>query len=252
MRVFAVSDIHIDYSENKHWMLNLSNIDYQQDILILGGDVSDKLSLLELCFSELARKFKKVLFVHGNHELWVSREKSFDSMQKFHKVCEIALDNEIVLEPFTEDELSIVPLQSWYDFSFAKPSEQLLKVWGDFHSCRWPNEISCEVITAYFLDRNRPCLDIKNKTLITFSHFLPRIDLMPEYIPERFRYIYPVLGTNLLEEQVRLLNPDIHVYGHSHVNRKVLLDGIQYINNAFAYPSEKVISNKNLYCIYER
>ena len=75
---------------------------------------------------------------------------------------------------------------------------------------------------------------------------------MPSYIPRSLRYIYPVLGSNLLEKQVRILNPDMHIYGHSHVNRNVTVDGIQYINNAYGYPSEERIASKALLCIYEQ
>ena len=75
---------------------------------------------------------------------------------------------------------------------------------------------------------------------------------MPERIPEHKRRVYPVLGSEMLGEQVRELNPDIHVYGHSHVNRSVNLDGILYVNNAFACPQEARISRKNLHCVYEQ
>ena len=43
----------------------------------------------------------------------------------------------------------------------------------------------------------------------------------------------------------------IHVYGHSDVNQDIELDGIRYVNNAFAYPSESQISRKQIKFIYE-
>ena len=42
MRVFALSDIHVDYLENLNWILQLSADEYQQDILVLAGDVSHR------------------------------------------------------------------------------------------------------------------------------------------------------------------------------------------------------------------
>ena len=113
MRVFALSDIHIDYHENEQWLSRLSSMDYQEDILILAGDVTDNL------LSSL-------------------------------------------------------------------------------------------------------------------------------------RYLFPVLGSVLIEEQIRQLKPQIHVYGHSHVNCQMDIKGIKYINNAFGYPYEQRITNKELLCIYER
>lgn len=251
MRVFAISDIHVDYSENLEWLTQLSSVDYRQDILILAGDVTDNLLILEQCFAELSDKFFKVLFVPGNHDLWVTRDKTKNSIEKFQLVRNAALANDITMDPYHIDGLSIVPLLSWYDFSFGEPCSQLLKTWTDFRACRWPDEMQPAQITSYFMDKNEESLQVSNHTVISFSHFLPRIDLMPMYIPKIYRYIYPALGCVTLEQQIRKLVPDIHIYGHSHVNRNVTLEGIKYINNAFAYPSEKTISNKRLLCIYE-
>lgn len=74
MRIFALSDLHIDYDLNKQWIAQLSTDDYRDDVLILAGDVSDSLLLLEWCLKTLASRFKKVLYVPGNHDLWVIRD----------------------------------------------------------------------------------------------------------------------------------------------------------------------------------
>ena len=73
---------------------------------------------------------------------------------------------------------------------------------------------------------------------------------MPSRIPEHKRHVYPVLGSELLGEQVDQLQPDIHVYGHSHVNQSRRINGTLYINNAFGYPTEAHIARKQLRCIY--
>ena len=253
VRVFAISDIHVDYQENREWLSGLSSVDYLEDILILAGDLTDDLQLLEQCFHELSTKFLKALFVPGNHELWVARGKTsaLTSIEKYQLVCKVAEANGISMEPFELDSLSIVPLLGWYDFSFGTPCEKLLGGWMDFHACVWPDHLQAPDITRYFLEKNRAYLQTTNRTLISFSHFLPRIDLMPFYIPQSYRYLYPALGSVLLEEQVRILKPGIHVYGHSHVNRYVDVDGIQYINNAFGCPFENKIAVKELLCIYQ-
>src|SRR5215831_14508430 len=87
MRIFAVSDIHIDYDENARWVANLSISEYQDDLLILAGDVTDTRQLLDWCLCTLVKRFRKVLFVPGNHDLWVIREEpTKDSLQKFNDV----------------------------------------------------------------------------------------------------------------------------------------------------------------------
>jgi predicted phosphodiesterase len=63
--------------------------------------------------------------------------------------------------------------------------------------------------------------------------------------------LYPVLGSTLLGQQIKEISPDIHVYGHSHLNRRVLIDGVTYINNALGYPSERKVTAKCLLCIHD-
>lgn len=250
MRIFALSDIHIDYAINKRWVANLSSSDYKDDVLILSGDVSDSLYLLEWCFRYLSQRFAKVLYVPGNHELWVFRDKDYrTSIDKFHQVRRIMEACDVSMGAFHSNRLSIIPLLGWYDYSFGEPTNDLLDSWMDYRACIWPNHFSVREITDYFLNRN--VLDVRNDMVISFSHFLPRIDLMPSGVPKKHRILYPVLGSSKLESQIRRLKPKIHVYGHSHVNRNVTFDGVSYINNAFGYPQESSIAAKHLMCIYE-
>ena len=250
MRVFALSDLHADHASNFEWLGNLSAWDYREDVLILAGDITDSLQRLDECFRLLVARFARVLFVPGNHELWVVRDKGMrDSFEKFESVGAHARECGVSMQPFTAGDVSIVPLLGWYDFSFQPPSEELLERWSDFRACRW--NVSDAAVTAHFLKMNEPALELKNRTLISFSHFLPRIDLMPPQIPPRQRLVYPVLGTHALERQIRHLGSSIHVYGHSHVNRRVQKDGVLYVNNAFGYPHERHITGKRLLCIHE-
>jgi predicted phosphodiesterase len=252
MRVFALSDIHIDYEANAKWIANLSIAEYQDDVLILAGDVTDTLRLLEWCLSALAKRFKKVLFTPGNHDLWVIREdREMNSLQKFDDVCLVVESSGASMQAFRERGVAIIPLLAWYDYSFGEPSERLRAMWMDYRACRWPSGYNEEDVAAHFAAFNDKQVSMAGDKVITYSHFLPRIDLMPEFIPRAHKLLYPVLGSTRLERQLRRLNSSIHVYGHSHVNRRVKIDGISYINNAFGNPNETWITSKSLVCIYE-
>lgn len=252
MRVFALSDVHVDYDVNARWIAGLSSADYQDDVLILAGDVTNMLSRLDWCLSSLARRFGQVLFVPGNHELWVIREdRGKDSLQKFSDVCRVVESSGASMRPFRARGVAIVPLLGWYDYSFGEPSEELRSIWMDYHACRWPDGLSDEGVAAHFSALNDGQRAETGETVITYSHFVPRIDLMPGSIPQSYRMLYPILGSVRLEAQLRRLSPPIHVYGHSHVNRCVQLDGVTYINNAFGYPNETRIAAKRLVSIHE-
>jgi len=253
LKILAISDIHIDFQENLRYFDNLSLYDYQNDILILAGDVTDIIPLFEKTLKSLRKRFLEVIFIPGNHDLWVQRCQVANSMEKLQLIQAIASDCGILMKPLDLPSLSIIPLFGWYDYSFERPSPELFQIWADFIACRWPENYDERRITEHFISVNEPfiTLNTANKFIISFSHFLPRIDVMPYYIPRDKRCLYPVLGTNLIEKQIRRLGSNIHVYGHSHVNNRVIKDDTLYINNAFGYPYETIIAAKELRCIYE-
>jgi Icc-related predicted phosphoesterase len=251
MRVFTVSDIHIDYAENLKWLLNISRSDYINDILILGGDVSHRENYLNICFHELTERFRIVLFTPGNHDLWVFGESQQSSIDKFQTVCALADQHGVLIKPYYGDQLSIIPLLGWYDYSFGLPSEELQAVWMDFAACRWPVGYDNPAITAFFVKQNEKYIETTNDTVISFSHFVPRIDVIPQYSLIKYGHLRPVLGSILIEQQIRRIVPNIHIYGHSHCTQNIVIDGVTYINNAFGYPRERNISRKSLLCVHE-
>jgi predicted phosphodiesterase len=252
MRFFALSDIHVDYPENMQWVKDIDAKYYQQDILILAGDVTDDLGLLSWVFDSLKAKFSDVLFVPGNHELWLREEDVDCSLEKFTVIERLCLSHGIKTDVTHYDQVSVVPLYSWYDYSFGEPDRHLLRGWRDFRACRWPAALGdMAAVSNHFLSLNGPRLQTANETVISFSHFLPRIDVMPAQIPNKRRVVYPVLGSTALGDQIATLAPDIHIYGHSHVNRSIKLGATRFVNNAFAYPAEERIARKQMHCVLD-
>jgi predicted phosphodiesterase len=253
LKVFTISDIHVDFEENFRWFNDLSCVEYVNDLLILAGDVTNVIPLFEKTLKNLRNRFSEVLYIPGNHDLWVRRSNIKDSLEKLQLVKTIVADCGIRMEPFHLSFLSIIPLFGWYDYSFGQPSREMFESWNDYLACKWPENYDENSITQYFIAMNEPFMTKSSTTrfIISFSHFLPRIDIMPSYIPCDKRRLYPVLGTTILEKQIRTLGSNIHVYGHSHVNNRVMKDNTLYINNAFGYPYETRITAKELKCIFE-
>ncbi|MEJ2612344.1 MAG: metallophosphoesterase [Candidatus Thiodiazotropha sp.] len=248
MRIFTVSDIHTNYQENNRWVNSLSNFDFTDDCLLLAGDISDSVECIDRCFLQLTKKFRKLFYVPGNHELWVHNNAQENSVERFQKLLDLAQEYGVITQQKSFGTTTIIPLFSWYDLKFGALKDTLRNRWMDFSNCKWPEGLdnNPEAQNSYFLQKNKIEHIPSSRHVITFSHFLPRIDVMPNYIPHRFRDIYPVLGSPLLDQQIRSLQSKIHIYGHSHVNHKTVIDGIQYINNAFGYPSEARITAKSL------
>lgn len=74
-RVFMISDLHADYSENMTWMKDLSTMRHKKDVLLVAGDVAETYHNFVLTMSLLTDKFEYVFYVPGNHDLWCRREE---------------------------------------------------------------------------------------------------------------------------------------------------------------------------------
>ncbi|MET0497704.1 MAG: metallophosphoesterase, partial [Steroidobacteraceae bacterium] len=156
MKIFALSDIHVDYEPNAKWVSELSTFDYRDDVLILAGDVSDSLERLRWCPAAFARCFKRVAFVPGNHDLWVRRDACGNtSLQKLDEVRVVADSLDVDMKPFHLGDVRIVPLLGWYDYSFGMPGDELKAIWMDYHACRWPSGLDVREICRHLCAQNR-------------------------------------------------------------------------------------------------
>lgn len=66
MRIFAISDVHTDYTQNLEWIKALSNSNYKNDVIIVAGDISQQINLIKSTLTMLKSKFKYVFYCTGN------------------------------------------------------------------------------------------------------------------------------------------------------------------------------------------
>jgi len=263
MRIFALSDLHVDYEENLRWVENLSQQDYVHDILILAGDVSHDQDLFIRALEALRSRFYRIFFVPGNHDLWLRSTDTGDSLTKHHELLGLCQRLEIQTAPENVDSITIVPLQAWYVEPEEDPQESLfvpkhgedpsLSRWVDRRAIRWPELNGHTTPASYFLAQNNPP-SLQNhsaRIIISFSHFVPRTELIFPTVEElqalgiplvdpqpRFNFSR-VAGCRGLERQIRTLGSTVHVYGHQHRNRRRHIDGITYVSHCLGYPRER-------------
>lgn len=70
MKLWAVSDLHLRHEANRQALRDLAP--HPEDWLILGGDVGEGVEQLELALDVLSRRFARIVWVPGNHDLWSS------------------------------------------------------------------------------------------------------------------------------------------------------------------------------------
>ena len=244
MRVFATSDLHTDYKENFRWLQELSDIAYRNDALIVAGDISDRLEVIRETLRLLRGKFRHVFFTPGNHELWV-RGADIHSVEKLQRVLDLCDEIDVIIRPFRLEDLWVVPLFSWYDGVFQpeiiEDRTAARYSWADFHLCKWPTEITS--LPDYFLRMNEPHIKTYDAPVITFSHFLPRPDLLPprEYL--RISWLPSVSICAALDTQIRGLSSTIHVCGHTHISFDRIVDDVRYVQSPVRYPKERTSSS---------
>eukprot|EP00038_Savillea_parva_P014707 m.11861 g.11861 ORF g.11861 m.11861 type:complete len:312 (-) comp2884_c0_seq1:382-1317(-) len=160
----------------------------------------------------------------------------------------------------------VCPLLSWYERTTdpAHPpegyKEEHLQGWMDFWKCNWDgvdgrgNTLGKSVsdklaeahaVTAYMLHQNEERLARLSALrasqplpIVTFSHFVPRRDLMPSVQRLKFKELLDVAVCEHLDEQVREAGADVHVFGHTHIPCNRLVDGVRYIQQPLGYPGE--------------
>ncbi|EKX30956.1 hypothetical protein GUITHDRAFT_46771, partial [Guillardia theta CCMP2712] len=251
VKLFVLSDVHVDYNPNMQWLEGLRS--HKEDgcvsILILAGDVASNLEKLERCFTTLREKFDEVVYIPGNHEFWINQghesRSLVNSLDKLEQILEVCRQQGVRANPCLvslegpdsrgdrrRSDLLLLPLFSWYHASWDKEPElppsayESIKIkglpafeerWADFRYCKWP-EVPDQGLADMFAKLNEPWVEmfatVKSKResikVITLSHFVPRQELVPE---KRFLItseLPKVVGSDLIERQLRQVKSDLH------------------------------------------
>jgi hypothetical protein len=117
---------------------------------------------------------------------------------------------------------------------------------------RWPFFGGNSTAADYFLSLNDVSENCAARAMvISFSHFLPRPDLMfwteAEFAATGLKPVDPqprfnfsrVAGCRELDQQIRTLGASIHVYGHQHRNRDRTIEHVRYVSHCLGYPRER-------------
>jgi predicted phosphodiesterase len=230
MRIWAVSDLHADFRDNRRLLERISVAEHRGDALIVAGDVGDAISLVSDVLGGLRERFAEVFFVPGNHELWV-RNDPRDSVEKFHAVLAACAGAGVRTAPARVGGAWIVPLFSWYDPAFdvrGEADHASLEAWSDRYFCRWREGISP---VDHFLALNEPHLRRYDAPVVSFSHFVPRTELLPPVRWLRFKGLPLVAGSVAIDAQVRRIGAAVHVYGHTHIPDDRVIGGVRYVQN---------------------
>lgn len=262
VRLRCISDVHVDEPENRRWVEGLP--ERQEDILLVAGDISHELELVRAALRGFKRKYAEVFCVPGNHDLWLAQKEPGgirDSLDKLHAFLALCADEGVHTQPRCvgmgadgRGGICVVPLLSWHHQGFD--TEPDITCWEgipsaeqcmtDYRRGRWPaplrqNDDSVARAIDELNDRNEGLpaeAAAKGLPIVSFSHFLPRLELSPE---KRFLFLpclNKAVGSRFLGERVQRLGSALHVFGHTHFGWDATVAGTRYIQAALGYPHE--------------
>eukprot|EP00811_Abedinium_folium_P033389 NODE_6356_length_1679_cov_9.160438.p2 GENE.NODE_6356_length_1679_cov_9.160438~~NODE_6356_length_1679_cov_9.160438.p2 ORF type:complete len:359 (+),score=83.98 NODE_6356_length_1679_cov_9.160438:349-1425(+) len=234
-RIFALSDVHFDHRDNENWAHSLDDLAFQEDVIILAGNLADSRGAIVRALTTFKQKFRRVFWVPGNHEMWLHPSETSlfpDSITKllalFRNCDEIGID---IFPAAVGTGLFIVPLLSWYtpEFDmydpFAAPNSTV-----DQH-CEWPVERTTQVC-RYMMRLNQAHLrHLYHGTVISFSHFLPRTELVRPNHP-----LIKTMGCEEIDDQIRAVGSQLHFFGHISKRATQGVKGVQYVNQYHGLP----------------
>jgi predicted phosphodiesterase len=262
LKVFIISDLHTDYKANLEWVSSLRKrlgVNGEENVVVVGGDVSSNLATLRSTLARLKDAFDDVVFVPGNHDVW-THDCSVKKLLQVLGVCE---ELGVYTRPVVFcNELCIFPMQSWYSSSWDKEPDlpddlqhrngDFVRRWADFRKCKWQGVCSQEefvtvssnstTLSDWMASLNEGFIraweedEDRAPRILTLSHFLPRQELCPE----KWALVEPnlpkVVGSDALERQLRQLrsaassSAHVHCFGHTHIPYDLDLDGIRYVS----------------------
>eukprot|EP00931_Biecheleriopsis_adriatica_P106945 TRINITY_DN812_c0_g1_i6.p1 TRINITY_DN812_c0_g1~~TRINITY_DN812_c0_g1_i6.p1 ORF type:complete len:1229 (-),score=264.06 TRINITY_DN812_c0_g1_i6:40-3726(-) len=238
-RVWAVSDLHFDNKSNEEWCHGIDDVQFQDDVLIVAGNLADTLHTAIRALKVLRAKFRRVFFTPGNNDLSLNasevRTARFpDSMAKL--LALLAACDELDVDVFPAaicQDVCVLPLFSWYNSEFDKKSRPDPNH-GHDANCVWPLDSQSQ-LWKWMLKLNEEHLRMPSRSVVlSFSHFLPLAALPFDSTGKKAQ----AMGCEEIEDQLRLARSAAHVYGHSTVRTSQVHGGVMFINQALGIESE--------------
>ena len=129
-RLLAISDLHVGYPENRAYADALAPAD-PADWLIVAGDVGEVFGDVGFVLASLTRRFAKVIWTPGNHELWTlpSDPVALRGVARYAalvKTCQrfgvLTPEDDFPVWDGPGGPVTVAPLFTLYDYSFRPDS----------------------------------------------------------------------------------------------------------------------------------
>jgi 3',5'-cyclic AMP phosphodiesterase CpdA len=125
VNLWAISDLHVGYEDNRRAVESLSAM--PDDWLIIAGDTGETPAHLDFVLKTLAPRFQQLVWTPGNHDLWTPSSLAADKRgvphyERLVKLCRsygvLTPEDPYAVWPGSGPRTAIVPTFILYDYSF--------------------------------------------------------------------------------------------------------------------------------------
>jgi 3',5'-cyclic AMP phosphodiesterase CpdA len=254
MKLWATSDLHVGYEENRKAVEALPA--YPEDWLIIAGDTGETPAHLEFVLRTFSSRFAQLIWTPGNHDLWtprtlVSEKRGVAHYERLVAVCQkygvLTPEDPYARWPGDGPARAIVPTFLLFDYSFRPPSisRERAVAWAAESGVRSADEDllapdpypNCDEWCAARVEATEARLDAlpKDVKLVVANHFPLRSELA--YLPRIPRFSI-WCGTTKTEDWHRRFNFEAVVFGHLHLRSSRTIDEVRFDEVSLGYPKQ--------------
>lgn len=254
MRLLAISDLHLGQEQNRRALEELEP--HPEDWLIVAGDVGEAEAHLRFAWQILTRRFARVLWVPGNHELWTPPQERHPlrGEERYLRFVEVCREHGVLTPedpwprwPGEGPECRIALLFLLYDYSFrpAGVAGHEAVDWAAaaglvcadealLHPDPYPSR---EAWCAARCDETeaRLAAAAAETPLVLVNHWPLRYDLVHLRRIPRFSIW---CGTRRSEDWHTRFRALGCVHGHLHIRATHLRDGVSFEEVSLGYPRD--------------
>lgn len=255
--LWAFSDLHVNHPQNRRLVETIRPTS-DEDWLIVAGDVGETMADVEWALGLLGRRFAKVVWAPGNHELWTVTDDpcTLRGEERYRHLVEVCRRVGVVSpeDPYPVwkgpgGPVALAPLFVLYDYTFrpagASTKEEGLAlahaagvVCSDeyvLHTDPHPSrEAWCRARVAE--SERRLSAEPGDVPAVLINHFpLVRQPTKVLTHPEFAQWC----GTELTADWHIRFRAEAVVYGHLHIPRTTYYDGVRFEEVSIGYPREQ-------------
>jgi predicted phosphodiesterase len=257
MNLWAISDLHLGHEANRTALRSVER--RPEDWLILAGDVGDSEAHLAAAFKFLRRRFARLIWAPGNHELWVTNGAAASPQAargeaRYQALVALARSFGVLtpedpypIWPGSDPPIVIAPLFILYDYSFRPDEIAIGDVieWAAADGIMSADELLLD--PAPYPDRIAWCASRVAKTAarldalpahyasILVNHY--PLEQAHAFLPRVPRFA-PWCGTRLTSRWHERFRAVAVVYGHLHIPRSFVQDSVHFHEVSLGYPEQ--------------